>query len=118
MVAALEIILSLLAVIGLLGLGWLLFGRLLTPAGDHCVSVIPGTGNGEGLEQTVTGLMWLRGGGLLAGEVVIADCGLSAEGRAIAQALLLRESSLGMCPAEELPGYLRDSLDRKTGAGE
>ena len=47
----LEVILSLLAVAGLLSLSWLLFGRLLTPAGNQeTVSLVPGTGDGETLE--------------------------------------------------------------------
>ena len=72
-----EIVLALLAVVGLLSLGWLLFGKILTPVGGGRVcAVVPGEGDGGDLEQAVTGLLWLRGGGLMRGTVVIADCGL------------------------------------------
>ena len=62
----LEVLLSLLAVAGLLSLSWLLLGRVLTPAGNgETVSLVPGTGDGEALEQSFRGLLWLRGGGLV-----------------------------------------------------
>ncbi len=106
--AILEVILSLLAVWGLLCLGWLCFGHLLAPAGREKVcAVVPGRGDGDGLEQAVTGLLWLRGGGLLRGAVVIADCGLSPAGRALAAALCLREPSVAICPAVELPEVVK-----------
>ncbi len=105
--AILEVVLSLLAVWGLLSLGWLLFGHILTPAGGGSVCAVrPGRGDGGGLEQAVTGLMWLRGGGLIQGAVVIADCGLSPSGRAVAAALCAREPALDVCRAEALKEYI------------
>ena len=104
--AILEIILSLLAVFGLLGLGWLLFGRILAPVGGRFCAVVPGTGDGGGLEQSVRGLLWLRGGGLMKCPVVIVDCGLSDQGKAVAAALVLWEPGIATCTAEELPRHL------------
>lgn len=104
----LEVILSLLAVAGLLSLSWLLLGRILTPAGNgETVSLVPGRGDGETLEQSVRGLLWLRGGGLLAGDVVIVDCGLTPTGRAIAAALCLREPGVEICPLSQLSVYIK-----------
>jgi len=109
----LEVILSLLAVAGLLSLSWLLLGHILTPAGDgQTVSLIPGRGDGESLEQAVRGLLWLRGGGLLAGSVVIVDCGLTPAGRAIAAALCLREPGVDVCPLSELSVYIKRDIAR------
>lgn len=103
-----EIVLALLAVVGLLSLGWLLFGKILTPVGGGRVwTVVPGEGDGGDLEQAVTGLLWLRGGGLMQGTVVIADCGLNAAGRATAAALALREPGIVLCPVSDLPEYMR-----------
>lgn len=103
----LEAALSLLSVIGLLSIGWLCFGHLLTPAGNgRTVTVLPGRGDGEDLEQAVTGLLWLRGSGLLEGRILIVDCGLTAEGKAMAQALCRREPAVWTCQREELPGYI------------
>ena len=107
MQAILEVILSLLAVVGLLSLGWLLFGRTLSPAGGEKVCLlVPGRGDGSDLEQAVTGLLWLRGGGMLGGRIVLVDCGLNSAGKSVAAALCLREPGIDLCPAEELPGYM------------
>lgn len=104
----LEVILSLLAVAGLLSLSWLLLGRILTPAGNgETLSLVPGKGDGEDLEQSVRGLLWLRGGDLLTGNVLIVDCGLSPTGRAIATALCLREPGVELCPLSEVPVYIK-----------
>lgn len=103
----LEVILSLLAVTGLLSLSWLLLGRILTPAGNgETVSLVPGRGEGENLEQAVRGLLWLRGGGLLSGDILIVDCGLTPAGRATAVALCLREPGVEICPLSQLPVYI------------
>lgn len=104
----LEVILSLLAVAGMLSLSWLLFGRLLTPAGNgETVSLVPGQGDGEDLEQAVRGLLWLRGGGMLQGNLVIVDCGLSPTGRAVAAALCMREPGVEVCPLSQLSVYIK-----------
>ncbi len=103
-----EIILAFLAVIGLVSLGWLGFGCLLMPTGGtDTVCLLPGRGEGETLEQAVTGLVWLRGGGLFGGRLVIVDCGLTEQGRAIARALAHRESTVELCPVEELEEYIQ-----------
>lgn len=103
-----EVILALLAVVGLFSLGWLVMGRLLTPAGDgETVSLVAGRGDGENLEQSVRGLLWLRGGGLLAGDILIVDCGLTPAGRAVAAALCLREPGIGICPLSQLQVYIK-----------
>ncbi len=108
-----EIILSFLAVVGLVSLGWLGFGWLLLPAGDPgAVCLLPGRGEGETLEQAVTGLVWLQGGGLFGGRLVIVDCGLTENGRAVARALTRRESSVELCPVEELEQYIRAEARR------
>ncbi len=105
--AVIEVILSLLCVWGLLSLGWLLMGHLLTPVGGcRCCAVVSGRGDGEDLEQAVRGLVWLRGGGLTEGAVVIADCGLSPEGKAEAEALARREPGVALCAASSLGEYI------------
>ncbi len=104
----LEVILSLLAVAGLLSLSWPLLGHILTPAGDgEGLSIIPGRGDGETLEQSVRGLLWLRGGALLTGDIVIVDCGLTPTGRAVAAALCLREPGVEVCSLSQLSVYIK-----------
>lgn len=106
----LEVILALLAVAGLMSLAWLLMGHILTPAGSEgTVSLVLGTGDGEALEQSVRGLLWLQGGGLLGGRVLIVDCGLTPTGRALAAALCIREPGLEICPVSELSVYIKST---------
>ena len=109
MATVVEIVLATLAVIGLLSLGWSLFGRMVTPVGpDPVFAVIPARGGGEGLEQTVKGLLWLQGGEMTGFTVVMADAGLSEEGRQLADALCRQFERVQLCPLEEL-GRLMDT---------
>lgn len=108
MYGILQVILALLAAVGLLALGWVLFGRLVTPAGaaGSVYAVVPARGQGEHLEQDVKGLLWLRGGELARFTIVIADNGLDPSGKAVAAALLARSTGLVVCPGDKLGEYL------------
>ena len=107
-----QVLLALLAAVGLLALGWLTFGRLLTPVGGSgggpVYAVVPASGDGAHLEQDVKGLLWLRGGELARFTIVIADGGLDGTGRAVAAALLTRAQGIVLCPAERLGAYIRE----------
>ena len=103
-----EVVMAALAVLGLLSLSWLVLGRLLIPIGGReSVTLLPGTGDGETLEQALNGLVWLRDGGLLNGKILIADCGLTAAGKALAIALALRQPEVEVCPAARIAAYLK-----------
>ena len=108
--AIVEILLSLLAVFGLLCLSWLLFGRLLSPASwsAPAYAVVPARGDVAGLEQTVKGLLWLRAGHLELFTLVIADAGLDSEGRRLARLLADREPGVLLCPLAALPDRLTE----------
>lgn len=113
--AFLEILFSLLAVTGLLTLGWLCFGKLLRPVGGKgAVTLIPARGEGEDLEQAVAGLLWLRGAGLTEGQVLLVDLGLTPPGRNLARLLTEQETGVYFCPGEELPQCLTVLLNRET----
>ena len=92
----------LLAAFGLVSLGWLAQGALLLPGRCAARFVVSARGGGEGLEQTVKGLLWLRRTGLWRGVVVIEDCGLDESGLALARALA--EES-GVCFSEDVPDH-------------
>ena len=77
----------LLAAFGLVSLSWLVLGALLLPGRCEARLTVPAQGGGEGLEQTVKGMLWLRRAGLWRGEIVIEDCGLDGDGLALARAL-------------------------------
>jgi hypothetical protein len=98
-----EVLLAALTVIGLLSLGWSLFGRMLTPVGPGAVyAVVPASGGGEGLEQTVRGLLWLRGGELAGLTVLVADTGLNEQGRQLAEGLCRQWEQVLLCGPETL----------------
>lgn len=113
--AFLEIVLSLLAVTGLLALGWLCFGKLLRPMGGKgAVTLLPAREEGEDLEQALTGLLWLRGAGLTVGRVVVVDLGLTAAGKDLARLLTEQETGVYLCQREELPECLEDLWEDKS----
>ena len=102
-----EVIVAFLAAGGLLALGWFLFGQLLAPvAGEKVFAVIPARGAGERLEHDVSGILWLRAGGMARMTVVIVDDGLDCDGLAVAKALLERENGIRFCRREELEDIL------------
>ena len=90
----------LLAAFGLVSLGWLTLGALLLPGRCAARFVVSARDGGEGLEQTVKGLLWLRRAGLWRGGIVIEDCGLDGDGAALARALA--EES-GVCFSGDVP---------------
>ena len=81
----------------------ILYSKLLFPqtAGETW-AVIWGFDCGEGLEQRVRSLMWLRSCGLLRCAVVVADGGLNEDGRALAVRLAGRYPGLTLCSPGEL----------------
>lgn len=99
--------LAALCVLGLALAGWWLFGLLLRPLPGHEAKIIlPGRGDGAGLEQLVRGFMWLRTLGLLRCPVVIADIALTPEGRELALRLAARWPGVSLWPVSDLPDYL------------
>ena len=87
MTEIIQFLAILLAAFGLVSLGWLALGALLLPGRCDARLMVSAQGGGDGLEQTVRGLLWLRHTGLWRGEIVIEDCGLDRDGLALAQAL-------------------------------
>lgn len=77
----------LLAAFGLVSLGWLALGALLLPGTCAARVVVEARGGGDGLEQTVRALLWMRRSGLWRGDVVIEDGGLDEGGAELARAL-------------------------------
>ncbi len=86
-----ELLLVLLAAFGLAVAIWLGLGRLVLPVPCPVRAVIVGRDGGDGLEQTVRGLLWLRRSGCWKGTVVIADGGLDPPGLALARTLAQRD---------------------------
>ena len=99
-----EILGVLLAGAGLFLFGWLLLGRLVSPAGaaSPVFAVLSAAGDGETLEHDVRALLWLRDSDLARITMVSVDCGLNEMGRAAAQLLARREAGVMLCPADRL----------------
>lgn len=106
----LQVVLTVLAAIGLLALGWAAFDRLAAPAdwGGPVYAVVPATGDGTYLEQNVKSLLWLRGKRNSRFTIVIADDGLNPAGKAVAAALLTDATGVVVCPADRLGEYIRE----------
>lgn len=77
----------LLIAFGVACLLWVGLGRLLLPCACSVRASVMGQGDGEGLEQTVKGLLWLRRTGLWHGVIIIENGGLNPEGMALAETL-------------------------------
>lgn len=83
-------LLSAAAAAGILLVIWCVVGVLLLPlAGRHApaAALLPARGDGAKLEHDVRGFQWLCDSGFIHGSVIVIDCGLDAEGRALAQRL-------------------------------
>lgn len=107
-----ELAAAILFVIGGAALLWYLFGRLLRPIrGGRIWMVLPGDGDGAGLEETLRWLAWCRDGGAFRGCAVIFDRSLTPQGRELALNLARRWSWVSCCPA----GSLEEWLDRDEG---
>lgn len=109
METVLETLTAVICVLGLTGAGWWLLGRLLRPlpCGQTFV-LLCGRGEGEELEYTVRGFMWLRSLGLLTAPILIADLGLNAGGRDVAMRLCARWPGVVLWPAGDLKNYLNE----------
>lgn len=83
-------VLAVFAVIGMAFLVWLAYGWLLLPGRCPVRVLVKASDDGDGLEQTVKSLLWLRRSGLLQGEIAICDAGLSHSGLLIAMTLARR----------------------------
>ena len=102
-----ETIAATLCVLGLMGCFWWLTGRLLRPLPcGNAFILLRGRGEGDALEQSVRGFIWLRGLGLLKAPILIVDLGLSQRGREIALRLCARWPGVILWPGEDLGAYL------------
>ena len=87
----LNIVIALLAALGLTLLLWLLRGVMLTPVrlGKHQQLALVLTVSGESpeLENTVDRLLWLMENGTLRGQLLLRDAGMDPETRQVAELL-------------------------------
>lgn len=93
MVVLWDVLLALFSSFGVICLGWLIFGKLVLPAGTEdleVTAVVSPCGDGGDLEQVVSGLLWLRRMGLWRGRTVIRGERLNPAGLSVARKLAAR----------------------------
>lgn len=97
-------VLAFLAAVGIAALVWLVAGVLLRGrrAEVPAVLVLPACGGGEALEGWVRALREVRTQLGRSAAIVIADCGLTAEGRHRAELLTRRFTEVTVVQREEL----------------
>ena len=95
----LEMVMAFLCVIGIATILWIVLGWTVRPVfGSSAVVLIPTKGDGNQLEAQLMGLSWLRAMGLIQGEVILYDEGLTKKGREVALHLALRWQWVSCCP--------------------
>lgn len=98
-----TIILCVLCAVGLLALVFLLAAAILLPVRDNNIyMLILASGNGERLEQQSRAYLLLHTVGLLRRPLLIADNGLTKQGRAAARQLVRSHTQIQFCTAKEL----------------
>lgn len=105
-----EILAALLCAALLLFLNRILFTHLVSPSQQGTApvfAVVPAAGSGDGLEQTLRHLHWLRTEKLSHFTILVVDAGLSPAGRELIETMLRKDPSLLFCPAEEAPLILK-----------
>lgn len=98
-----------LAAFGLASLMWMavravLFAR--PPRRQGALALLPAWGDGEGLEEQVHTLQYIRGecGGF--GRILLVDCGLTEEGRKLCGLLAGEDRWVSVCAPEAVEKYL------------
>ena len=100
---------ALLASIGLASIMWTAVRAVLyagQPRRHGVVALLPAAGGGEGLEEQVKTLRALRGEQELFGMVLLVDCGLTDEGRKLAQLLVRQDRWVSLCRRDEVADFL------------
>ena len=106
----LQIAIAVTAATVIFGVIWMIYGSLRTPVrcGEKAsvCTMISVRENAEGLEQTLRGLVWLQENGTLLGRIVIVDCGMDDEGRALTRLAVKKYGNIVICQAEEVREWI------------
>lgn len=102
-------VVALLAAIGLASVVWTAVRAALYAGPERrrgVVALLPTAGGGEGLEEQVKTLRALRSEQELFGMVLLVDCGLTEEGRKLAQLLAGEDRWVSLCGQDEVADFL------------
>ena len=102
-------VLAFLSAVGLTTIVWVVAGTLLhlggRPAIPGLLLVLPLRGEALAMEADVRELRRVQGG-LPGAKIILADCGLTADGQALARYLAAREKNAALVPAGEIAAEL------------
>ena len=108
-----KIVLSLALSLAFLFLLWSIKGWLLRPViggKNACLTVtVSVKGAARGLEQTVSGLKWLRKNGSLRADILIVDEGLEPEAAELARLLSEDDMSVQVYSPDQIEYFIRRS---------
>lgn len=100
------------AACGVLLLLWCAAGRLLQPVlRQTALTLLPVRADAGALEQAVRAWRQLADSGLSTQRLLVVDCGLTPDGRALAERLCAQDARLALCTAEKLEIIVRLGID-------
>lgn len=85
-----ETVFCFLAALGIVLLGWAVFGQLLLPARRNMLSVFVLIGEEPALEQQIRCWLWLRFAGLAVGDLLMLDIGAGETAAKIAKQFTIK----------------------------
>ena len=93
-----QILVATMAVSVFAMLFWVLYSKLLVPIRStdevQVQTTLTISGDASGLEAALDGFAWLRKNGVLTGQILLVDEGLSEEGQTLVELLIIRHSRL------------------------
>jgi len=102
-------IIALLAAVGLASIFWTAVRALLFARPERRLefaALLPAQGNGDNLEEQIRLLHNLRREQNMFGRTLLVDCGLTEEGRKLAELLARNHRWITLCGTDDLGSYL------------
>ena len=110
----LDVLVAILISAAIFAFVWAVKGVLLTPVRTgkdvKLTTVVSVKGSADELEQTISGLMWLRESGKLEMDVVLFDTGLTPEAQKMMEILAQKNGKIILCPKGGLEKLLEERL--------
>lgn len=109
-----QITLCVLLILGFAWLLWMLGCALLTPVRSgrdtRITLVVQARGDAPELEQLLRGIRWLRENGTLMADVLLVDCCLTDDARALCERAARQREDLKLCNTEEICQWMQTPI--------
>lgn len=109
-----QITLCVLLILGFAWLLWMLGCALLTPVRSgrdtRITLVVQARGDAPELENLLRGIRWLRESGTLTADVLLVDCGLTDDARALCERAAWQREDLKLCNTEEICQWMQTPI--------